>query len=576
VGSKLESALELVAAHEESLRSGDERRREGRYYTPPLLVRFLVARVLAPLVEGKSADEITGLRVLDPACGAGAFLLGALDFLAGALARTGVPAKEAARVVARDVLLGIDTDANAVATARRAIALAAGTEPRGIRVGDALADAGLARSAGVARLDAVIGNPPYLREKDGKGELERARGTALGRRFATGKMDLWFLFAHAALESLEPGGRHGFVVPSYWLEARSAARLREHILSSSRLELLVELGSRRFFKDVQGRHVLYVCEKTATPPRATRVERIEVAPAKAGEPALDFEGQHPAVTRELVPLSELVLADGTIGRTGEQGRLACLLEERGTRAPFEVAEGVTPGPEAWTDSVARRAALASGTSVEALERERGIVRGEGVFVVPLDFELPRDERDVLLPWAAPADVSAFPALPRKSKKIFYAAGARPGPVALAHLERFKPALDRRRETQLGRREWFELHWPRERGLFFGPRVLLPRMVARPRAAFTEEPLVVGESVLVLRAPREAAALLNTAPLATWLLARCKRRGVGIDVSVARAREIPWPRALFENHRAVEAIVHALEAGNTERADALAWELYGIS
>ncbi len=237
---------------------------------------------------------------------------------------------------------------------------------------------------------------------------------------------------------------------------------------------------------------------------------------------------------------------------------------------------MTPGPEAWTDSVARRAALASGTTVEALERERRIVRGEGVFVVPLDFELPPAERELLLPWAAPADVPAFPALPRASKKIFYAAGARPGPVALAHLERFRPALDRRRETRLGRREWFELHWPRERGLFSGPRVLLPRMVARPRAAFTEEPLVVGESVLVLRAPREAAALLNTAPLAVWLLARCKRRGVGIDLSVARAREIPWPRALFENPRAVEPIVRALEAGEVERADALAWELYGIA
>jgi hypothetical protein len=571
-------ALALVARHEEALRGSRERRAEGRYYTPAVLVRFLVARVLGPLVAGRTADEILALRVLDPACGAGAFLLGALDFLVGALEERGVPREEAAAKLVEGALLGIDTDEAAIATAREALGVVSGASPRGLRVGDALRDGGLAAAAGVARLDAVIGNPPYRREKDGRGELARARDTALGRRFGAGKMDLWFLFAHAALEALEPAGRHGFVVPSYWLEARSAARLRGHILSASRLELLVELGARRFFKDVAGRHVVYVCERVERPASGGYVERIEVLPPRRGEPELDLGRAHPAVSVERVPRAELVLADGTFARRGEEGRLATLIEEHGVRAAFEIGEGVTPGPEAWTEAAARRAALALGTSAEALERERGIERGEGVFVVAPDFALPAGEREVLLPWAAPTDVPAFPLRARASKKILYTTGAAPGPTVLAHLERFRPALDRRRETRLGRRAWYEIHWPRERALFSGPRVLLPRMVARPRAAYCDEPLVVGESVLVIRAgdartARLAAALLNTEPLAVWLLARAKRRGVGIDVSVARAREIPWPPALQGDPESVEAVARALEAG--AQADALAWRLYGI-
>ncbi|MBI3722531.1 hypothetical protein HY251_01030 [bacterium] len=193
----------------------------------------------------------------------------------------------------------------------------------------------------------------------------------------------------------------------------------------------------------------------------------------------------------------------------------------------------------------------------------------------------REERRFLLPWAAPSEVPAFPDRPRSTRKILYLAGLEAPPPGrlLRHLERFRPALDRRRETERGVRPWFELHWPRERALFSGPRVLLPRMFARPRACYVERDLVVGESVLVLRtadaaSARLAAALLCTAPLAEWLLARAKRRGVGVDVSVALAREIPWPRALVSRDLArVEPVARALERGDRRAADEAARALY---
>ncbi|MBI3723364.1 SAM-dependent DNA methyltransferase, partial [bacterium] len=244
--SPLAEARSLVSAHEDLLRENPgERRRAGRYYTPELIVRFLVARILGPLVaradracgsRTRARAAILELRVVDPCCGAGAFLLGTLDYLARALVERGERVDRARAQVARSCLLGIDTDAPAIVRAREALALASGGAlAAGVRVGDALAEAGLAATLGVERIDAVLGNPPYLREKDGRDELARARATALGQRYGTGKMDLWFLFAHAALEALGEGGRHGFVVPAYWLEAAGARRLREHLRAAARL-----------------------------------------------------------------------------------------------------------------------------------------------------------------------------------------------------------------------------------------------------------------------------------------------------------------------------------------------------
>ncbi|WP_027718755.1 Eco57I restriction-modification methylase domain-containing protein [Desulfovirgula thermocuniculi] len=66
---------------------GPGRKGSGSFYTPRVLVRDLVRHTLGPLIEGKSAAEIERLRVLDPACGSGHFLVEAMRFLGHALHR---------------------------------------------------------------------------------------------------------------------------------------------------------------------------------------------------------------------------------------------------------------------------------------------------------------------------------------------------------------------------------------------------------------------------------------------------------------------------------------------------------
>jgi hypothetical protein len=66
---------------------GPGRKGSGSFYTPLPLVRDLVRHGLSPLVEGKTAEEILRLRVLDPACGSAHFLVEAMRFLGQALHR---------------------------------------------------------------------------------------------------------------------------------------------------------------------------------------------------------------------------------------------------------------------------------------------------------------------------------------------------------------------------------------------------------------------------------------------------------------------------------------------------------
>ena len=76
---------------------GSERKLSGSYYTPDSLVRELRRSALDPVIERALRENPTDprgallrLRVLDPACGSGHFLLGAARRLADAVARLGM------------------------------------------------------------------------------------------------------------------------------------------------------------------------------------------------------------------------------------------------------------------------------------------------------------------------------------------------------------------------------------------------------------------------------------------------------------------------------------------------------
>jgi hypothetical protein len=102
LGSVYESLLELHPAvnipgrtFELDVAAGHERKTTGSYYTPDSLVQCLLDSALEPVVaeriQGQKADEATrallDLKVCDPACGSGHFLIAAAHRLARHLAR---------------------------------------------------------------------------------------------------------------------------------------------------------------------------------------------------------------------------------------------------------------------------------------------------------------------------------------------------------------------------------------------------------------------------------------------------------------------------------------------------------
>lgn len=156
LGSVYESLLELVprvsgdgrrfsfAPVEES--AGNTRKLTGSYYTPDELVQQLLDTALEPVIAARLASRpdsaeaaLLSLRVVDPACGSGHFLLAASRRLAGRLAQlraegtaTADEYRHALRDVVNHCIHGVDRNPMALELARMALWLEAFTPDRAL------------------------------------------------------------------------------------------------------------------------------------------------------------------------------------------------------------------------------------------------------------------------------------------------------------------------------------------------------------------------------------------------------------------------------------------------------------
>lgn len=78
----LGKVIRITAAHHAKIEEKPEVRKAGGvYYTPQYIVEYIVKNTIGKLIDGKTPKEICKIKIVDPACGSGSFLLGAYQYL---------------------------------------------------------------------------------------------------------------------------------------------------------------------------------------------------------------------------------------------------------------------------------------------------------------------------------------------------------------------------------------------------------------------------------------------------------------------------------------------------------------
>ena len=271
-------------------------RLQGNYYTPDAAVAFIIANTVA------KCDIVANprLRVLDPACGCGYFLLQAYDVLYQKFVQSRESLLELyphmdwsdagihAHIISHN-LWGADIDESAAAITAVSLSLKhrALQKSANIVVYDSLRrpdqqPAEKIRQLWSNRYDYVIGNPPYLSfGLRGTGKLEPQYREYLRKAYADSaeyKLSYYVLFIQRGIEMLKEDGKLSYIIPDSFLLGRYYSKIRRYIMENTLIQIIAHLNCNVFRNASTGYSVICVLQKKQpnAKPSANRMEIYRV------------------------------------------------------------------------------------------------------------------------------------------------------------------------------------------------------------------------------------------------------------------------------------------------------------
>lgn len=288
-----------------------KRKKDGVFYTPKYITKYIVENTIGTLckaqkekleiideefefidAKAKGKDKakretlnqkitdyrnwLLELKIVDPACGSGAFLNQALEFLIAehtkldelkaTLLGGSLVLSDVENSILENNLYGVDINEEAVEIAKLSLWLRTARKGRklnslnqNLKCGNSLIDA--IEVAGdkafnwnnefkevfeKGGFDVVIGNPPYVNSKEEMFSKEVKDFFIQKYKTSAYQIDLYILFLEKSLKLISEIGISSLIVPNSWLNNLFLDNVRKFFLNNSRIVEIVSMSSNTF------------------------------------------------------------------------------------------------------------------------------------------------------------------------------------------------------------------------------------------------------------------------------------------------------------------------------------------
>ena len=325
LGHIFENSLSEIEEVSQQITSGNspttsKRKQDGVFYTPQYITKYIVENTVGRLCAEKKLqfnikedeyfsdqhrqmqtkkhlldqlqqyrDWLLQITILDPACGSGAFLNAALQFLMAEhklidemeakITGSSIEFQGVENSILENNLYGVDINEESVEIAQLALWLRTAKPHRklnslneNIKCGNSLiSDPAIAGDKAFdwqkefpqvfekGGFDVVIGNPPYV-QLQSMGEMSDVYAKC-GFETYNKSADLYCLFTERGYNLLKPGGLQSFIMPNKWMLVSYGKELRR-FMAKSNLQQIINFGDIQFFEGAATIVCIFVTRKS--------------------------------------------------------------------------------------------------------------------------------------------------------------------------------------------------------------------------------------------------------------------------------------------------------------------------
>ena len=497
-----------------------KRKKDGVFYTPKYITKYIVENTVGKLCgEKKQELDITDeaylpakqrsrkrldnlqayrewllqITICDPACGSGAFLNQALEFLiaehryidelSAKYNKDSLVLSDVENGILENNLFGVDINEESMEIAKLSLWLRTAQKNRklndlsnNIKCGNSLVDdkeidgekafkwkVEFPKVFSKGGFDIVIGNPPY------GSKMDDVLKQHLKHKFSEVHMkmhDLYIYFINQSIHTLlKPNGRIGFIVPNTLLFQLTFENLRKYILENLTLSTVINLGGE-IFEDAE----VPTCIFSGIKNKSSKYDFEYLDIRDLEIKSVDFKN----IEKSLYSKSDLFKSKSNVFGISKTNQAIIDRLENNT---IEL------------NSIVSQVSYGIGSGGDKIFRLKGVKCKEIVI-----------EEHLLHPVISGGNISRY-GISYEDEFIIYITkneNEKQIPNTIDYLQQFKKKLSSKRETLKGLIPWWSLHWPRNKELFSSPKLVLRQTGDSITASFDDFGYFVMDSVMVIK------------------------------------------------------------------------------